>query len=228
VELAEQKPTLANDGKKTLDPRVNSGVYHRFMTLFLFLLFIFTAVFGRMILQYRMTGDYGIRFAGKSSPPVQIAASLLLSASGLLILFYTLGLTVGYLTLSFQPGAVQMAIGYLLYFSGLSIVLVSQHQMGCTWRVGVDLNEETKLITTGLFKYVRNPIYTGLFIGCIGLWCISPSIILILGLLILYISVELFVRKVEEPYLHEQFGSEYEKWHHSTPRYFPRLIKAND
>ena len=194
------------------------------MTLFLFLLFIFTAVFGRMILQYRMTGDYGIRFAGKDSPPVQIVASLLLSASGLLILFYTLGLTIGYLNLSFQPGTTQMVIGYVLYFLGLSTVLISQHQMGSAWRVGVDLDEETKLITTGLFKYMRNPIYTGLFIGCIGLWCISPSIILIVGLLTLYISVELFVRKIEEPYLHEQFGSEYENWFNSTPRYFPRLV----
>lgn len=194
------------------------------MTLFLFLLFLFTAVFGRMVLQYRMTGDYGIRFAGKDSPPVQIAASILLAVSGLVILLYTLGLTVGYLSLSFQPSTIQIVIGYALYFSGLGIVLLSQHQMGSAWRVGVNLDEETQLITSGLFEHVRNPIYTGLFTGCIGLWCISPSTILILGLLTLYISVELFVRKVEEPYLHEQFGSEYEKWFNSTPRYFPKLL----
>lgn len=193
------------------------------MMLFLFLLFIFTAVFGRMILQYRMTGDYGIRFAGKGSPPVQIAASLLLSVSGLIILFCTVGLTVGYLKPTFQPNIIQVTIGYMLYFLGLGTVLVSQHQMGSTWRVGVDPDEETKLITAGLFRHVRNPIYTGLFIGGFGLLLISPSVILLLGLLTLYISVELFVRKVEEPYLRKQFGEEYEKWRDSTPRYLPKL-----
>lgn len=194
------------------------------MTLFLFSLFIFTAVFGRMILQYRMTGDFGIRFAGKGSPPVQIMASLLLVLSGLLILFYAIGVTTGYLKLSFQPSIIQAVLGYILYFVGLGTVLFSQYQMGSTWRVGVDPEEKTELITTGLFRYMRNPIYTGLFIGSSGLWLISPSMVLLLGLLTLYISVELFVRKVEEPYLRKQFRGEYEKWCSSTPRYLPRLM----
>ncbi|MGB0849225.1 MAG: methyltransferase family protein [Thiolinea sp.] len=72
-------------------------------------------------------------------------------------------------------------------------------------------------------KHIRNPIYTGLFVGSIGLLMISPSLILLSGLLVGYAAVELFVRKVEEPYLREQFGPEYE-WFNATPRYFPRLF----
>jgi len=193
------------------------------MTFFLLLVFILTAVFGRMILQYRMTSDYGIRFTGKDSTPVHIAASLLLLVSGLIIVFCTLGLTMGYLKHSFQPSLIQMTIGYILYSLGLITVLVSQYQMGTAWRIGVNADEKTELVTQGVFKQVRNPIYTGLFIGSVGLWLVSPSTLLMFGLLGLYVAVELFVRKVEEPYLLEQFGTEYDEWCRSTPRYLPNF-----
>ena len=193
------------------------------MTLFLFLLFICLCVLGRVFLQYRLTGNHGIRPAGKHSPPLQIAASVLLVLSALLILFYTLGQALGYLHANFEPSYFQRFGGYLLYIVGLVLVLVSQYQMGSAWRIGVDPDEKTELITQGLFKHVRNPIYTGLFVGGIGLFLVSPAFILFIGLLLGYVAVELFVRKVEEPYLHEQFGSEYSSWLHSTPRYFPKL-----
>jgi len=193
------------------------------MTLFLFLLFICLCVLGRVFLQYRLTGNHGIRPAGKDSPPLQIVASVLLVLSALLILFYTLGQVLGYLHANFEPSYFQRFGGYLLYIVGLVLVLVAQYQMGSAWRIGVDPDEKTELITQGLFRHIRNPIYTGLFVGGIGLLLISPSFILFIGLLLGYIAVELFVRKVEEPYLQEQFGSEYSSWLHSTPRYFPKL-----
>ena len=196
------------------------------MTLFLFLLFICFCVLGRIFLQYRLTGNHGIRPAGKNSPPVQIAASVLLVLSALLILFYTLGQALGYLHTNFKPSYFQLFGGYLLYIVGLVLVLVAQYQMGSTWRIGVDPDEKTELITQGLFKHIRNPIYSGLFVGGIGLLLTSPSIMLCIGLLIGYVAVELFVRKIEEPYLLKQFGAEYQLWYRATPRYFPNLRKG--
>ena len=193
------------------------------MTLLMLSLFIISAVFGRMLRQYKMTGDHGIRLASKDSPPVQIVASVMLLLSGLVILYCTLGLAIGFFKLNFVPTLFQILMGVFFYSIGLIIVLISQYQMGSAWRIGVDANEKTALVTDGLFKHVRNPIYTGLFIGSMGLWLVSPSILLMLGLLGLYVAVELFVRKVEEPYLLEQFGVEYNEWYHSTPRYFPNF-----
>ena len=194
------------------------------MTLFLVLLFVCLCVLGRIFLQYRLTGDYGVRPAGKESTPIQIAASLLLMLSALLIFFYVSGQALGYLHANFKPGDFQLFTGYLLYVAGLVLVLVAQHQMGSAWRIGVDPTEKTQLIKTGLFRYIRNPIYTGLFIGGIGLLMTSPSYPLLIGLLLGYIAVELFVRKVEEPYLLEQFGPKYQSWCHATPRYFPKFF----
>ena len=194
------------------------------MTFILFLIFIGTAVLGRMVFQYQLTGNHGIRPAGKASPPLQILASVLLVLSALWTLFYTLGQTLGYWHVALEPSHVQLFIGYLCYAMGLTLVLVAQYQMGSAWRIGVDPNEQTELVTRGLFQHMRNPIYTGLFIGAIGLLLVSPSLVLLVGLLLGYVAVELFVRKVEEPYLQTQFGTAYQAWYKVTPRYFPRLF----
>ena len=193
------------------------------MTLLLFLIFISSAVLGRMFLQYRLTGNHGLRPANKQSPPTQIAAGLLLALSALVIFLYALGQTLGYLSMSFTPKLLQLIAGYLCYILGLITILFAQYQMGSAWRIGVDPDEKTELITHGLFQYVRNPIYTGLFIGGIGFLMTSPSMILLFGLLLGYIAIELFVRKIEEPYLLRQFGTRYQDWLNSTPRYFPGL-----
>ncbi len=193
------------------------------MTLFLFLIFMGSAVLGRMFLQYRLTGNHGLRPAHKHSHPLQIIASLLLALSAVLIFLYALGQTLGYLQVSFVPGFIQLCIGYLFYGAGLIFILIAQQQMGSAWRIGVDPDETTELITHGLFQYVRNPIYTGLFVGGLGFLMLSPAMFLLFGLLLGYIAIELFVRKVEEPYLQRQFGTAYQTWLNTTPRYFPKL-----
>jgi len=193
------------------------------MAFVLFVTFLLLGVVGRIFLQYRKTGNHGVRPATKDSPPVQIAASFLLVVSGLIILGYTLSEALGFVTPFYKVEGALLVCGYLFYLVGLSITLLAQHQMGEAWRIGVDPDEETSLITNGLYHYVRNPIYTGLFLGGIGLLLVSPSIILLIGILAFYVSIELFVKRVEEPYLLDQFGDEFRDWCGSTGRYFPRL-----
>lgn len=193
------------------------------MAFVLFVSFLLLGVFGRIFLQYCKTGNHGVRPATKDSPPVQITASLLLLTSGLIILGYTLSEALGFFEPLYKFEGALLACGYLFYLLGLSVTLLAQHQMGETWRIGVDPNEQTSLVTSGLYRYVRNPIYTGLFLGSIGLLVISPSVILLIGVLTFYISIELFVKKVEEPYLHDQFGDVFRDWCQSTGRYFPTL-----
>jgi protein-S-isoprenylcysteine O-methyltransferase Ste14 len=71
------------------------------------------------------------------------------------------------------PAAVRIA-GWLLLLSGAAVTLVAQRQMGASWRVGID-DRPTDLVTTGLFHYVRNPIFSGLLIFAAGVACLSPA-----------------------------------------------------
>jgi len=189
----------------------------------LFASLLILGVFGRVFLQYRTTGNHGVRPATKNSPPLQKLASFLLVASALIMFIYTLGEVLGFFDALYNTEGSLLVFGYFLYSVGLSITLLAQHQMGTAWRIGVDPTEKTSLITNGLYRYVRNPIYTGLFLGGVGLFLISPSIILLVGMLAFFVSVELFVKRVEEPYLREQFGEVFRSWYQSTGRYFPKL-----
>jgi protein-S-isoprenylcysteine O-methyltransferase Ste14 len=55
-----------------------------------------------------------------------------------------------------MPGVACFALGFWL-------TVRAQLDMGESWRIGVDAGEVTALVTTGVFRNVRNPIFSG--------WC---------------------------------------------------------
>lgn len=65
-------------------------------------------------------------------------------------------------------------IGWCAVALGLVIVVVAQTQMGLSWRLGIDA-EPTPLVTGGLYRFVRHPIYTGVMTALGGFLLISPA-----------------------------------------------------
>jgi len=83
-----------------------------------------------------------------------------------------------------------------------------------------------KLMTRGLYRMIRNPIYLGAVIFLLGFvfWHPASSI---LGMpIIVAISAHLFVILYEEPHLRKAFGSEYEQYCRNVPRWFPEWRKT--
>jgi protein-S-isoprenylcysteine O-methyltransferase Ste14 len=111
--------------------------------------------------------------------------------------------------------------GLLLGICGILITLVSQFQMGDSWRIGVDLAELTPLITHGMYAKSRNPIYFGIFLFWIGLCITFPHILLWTCALICWICIEVIVRKIEEPYLSKVHGDDFIKYVSNTNRFIP-------
>lgn len=111
-------------------------------------------------------------------------------------------------------------IGFLIGLSGLSICLYAQLKMGSSWRVGIDENIKTVLITTGLYKYIRNPTYLGLFLLNLGLWFIWPTWAMFLFNFTFVLFLEVQVR-CEEDYLTSVHGEKYLEYKKTTKRYLP-------
>ncbi|MBI2331386.1 MAG: isoprenylcysteine carboxylmethyltransferase family protein [Chloroflexi bacterium] len=82
-----------------------------------------------------------------------------------------------------------------------------------------------KLIVVGLYHYVRNPIYLGALFVVLGdiLWFGSRMAFLYFLLYIL--GFHLLIVLIEEPILRRTFGSEYEEYCKSVPRWIPRMMK---
>lgn len=80
-----------------------------------------------------------------------------------------------------------------------------------------------EFVAIGAYRYVRNPMYLGAMcvIAGAGLALMSPAVVLLAGLFGLIAHV--FVLVYEEPALEGRFGSNYQNYKSSVPRWLPRL-----
>ena len=80
--------------------------------------------------------------------------------------------------------------------------------------------DKRKLVTTGIYRYIRHPQYSGFIIITLGLlihWATIPLIIMLPILVLLYYKLS----KKEEKLLEEEFGDKYLEYKREVPRFFP-------
>ena len=85
-----------------------------------------------------------------------------------------------------------------------------------------------KVVVTGPYRYVRNPMYLGamLIILGVGLMLRSPSAV---GVAIFFITLaHVFVVAYEEPALRAQFGESYSDYKQSVNRWLPRVPRDSE
>jgi protein-S-isoprenylcysteine O-methyltransferase Ste14 len=115
------------------------------------------------------------------------------------------------------------AAGLIVGLAGLVVVLLAQAAMGSSWRIGVADTERTELIRSGLFRSIRNPIFTGMAAVCAGVALMAPTLVAFLALACLSTAVQIQVRVVEEPYLRRVHGDTYTRYAATTGRFLPGL-----
>ncbi len=113
--------------------------------------------------------------------------------------------------------------GVVIAIAGIAATVYAQLVMGNSWRIGVDDSETTTLVRSGVFGIVRNPIYVGMFAFWLGTTLTTPSVIAIVGYVLLIVSIEVQVRLVEEPYLRKVHGESYREYTGAVGRFAPRI-----
>lgn len=88
----------------------------------------------------------------------------------------------------------------------------------------VPFNPPPKLVDTGPYAHVRNPMTSGVFILLFGIGVLfgSISIIFVSTPLFIFINV-LELKAIEEPELEKRLGKEYLEYKRRVPMYIPRL-----
>jgi protein-S-isoprenylcysteine O-methyltransferase Ste14 len=82
-----------------------------------------------------------------------------------------------------------------------------------------------RLVVVGFYRYVRNPMYTGFFVGWFSLWITfgHANFTALLVAAAMVLTVVVLVRLYEEPTLRRKFGADYEEYCRNVPRWIPRL-----
>jgi protein-S-isoprenylcysteine O-methyltransferase Ste14 len=192
------------------------------VALVTYVAFIAVALGLRIWIHYQRTGDHGLRIlSGGRGPAFWLPGALLITGvllAGVAPVAQVLGLVEPYPPVN--APAFHWA-GLLLGLCGIAVTLVSQQQMGNSWRVGVDAHETTGLITVGLFSIVRNPIFTGMALAVLGLLMMSPNFLAVVSLVSLLVAIEMQVRWIEEPYLTRVHGARYLSYARAVGRFLP-------
>ena len=113
--------------------------------------------------------------------------------------------------------------GVVLVGLGIAITIGSQVAMGRSWRADVDPDARTELVTSGPFRLVRNPVFTGSAITVVGLAFVVPNVVSLLMLVAFLTGLEIQVRLVEEPYLLRVHGDAYRAYAARTGRFVPAI-----
>lgn len=185
--------------------------------------FLILAVVGRIAMQYRFAGDHGIRMSKRQSSALLIFVQTLLAFSVVGIFVITCLQVADFIRPQIDLGAAGNLVGLAVGLVGITTTVVAQYQMGASWRIGVEESESTELVTHGLYAHVRNPIYSGMMTFGLGLLILIPHLYMAPILAAGYLSIELHVRRVEEPYLRRHHGTAYATYFDRTGRYLPKF-----
>jgi protein-S-isoprenylcysteine O-methyltransferase Ste14 len=190
------------------------------VALALYLAFVAVAFGWRSWVQYRRTGDAGFRGFSRNATPLERAAGVLFVAGAAACLLAPLADVLGWLPAN-PATPVARRLGLALMVGGFAVTVAAQLQMGDSWRIGVDPGERTGLVDGGLFARVRNPIFSGMLLGSLGLVLAVPGALSIAGFMTLVIAIEMQVRRIEEPYLLQSHGETYRAYARRVGRFVP-------
>jgi protein-S-isoprenylcysteine O-methyltransferase Ste14 len=113
-------------------------------------------------------------------------------------------------------GVICLAVGLWLFYR-------SHVDLGTNWSITLQVREHHQLITQGVYKSIRHPMYSALFLYSLGQvlvlpnWIAGPSYLITLGILFV------FRIRDEERMMLEEFGDEYATYMAKTKRLVPGI-----
>ncbi len=138
------------------------------------------------------------------------------------LMWLTADITIGW-DLAGPLNPLVMLIGITVLFTGILLMVA-------TIRMFSNVGEGTlapwaptqKLVVVGIYRYMRNPMITGVLLGLLGESIILSNYAVFLWLLFFFIWNHIYFIKSEEPGLLKRFGTEYVEYFENVPRWLPR------
>lgn len=110
---------------------------------------------------------------------------------------------------------ISMLLGYALAFTGIGIFIQG-------WRQVHKARGQDRLVTDGLYAFVRHPQYTGLFIALFGEGVVHWPTLFSVGLFPVVVLVYTWLARREEKQVLARFGQAYRDYQRRVPMFIPR------
>lgn len=146
--------------------------------------------------------------------PIYVISCLILTIIALILNCYKIIPVLKFLDLfMIILGILCITIGVILW---LSAVLVTQ----------IDRKiKEGKLITTGIYSIVRNPIYSAFLFIFTGIIFLVNNIYLLVLPITFWIYLTILLKLTEEKWLEDKFTDEYNRYSKNVNRVIPNIFK---
>ena len=113
-------------------------------------------------------------------------------------------------------------VGAALLAAGLALAVWARVNLGRNWGMPMSRKAEPELVTTGPYRVVRHPIYSGLLLAMIGTSLLRSLVGL--ALVVAVGAFFVFSARVEERNLTETFPSTYPDYMSGTKMLIPFLL----
>lgn len=128
---------------------------------------------------------------------------------------------LGFTVFVFENTTIQI-LGFILVILGCMKAIVGRHILGNNWAGSYEyqIKKDHKLIINGIYKYIRHPIYGGMWIAVTGAFIVARTYLFIPIFLLLIIFMTYLARR-EEKLLSEHFGEKYTEYIMRTKMLIP-------
>ena len=123
-----------------------------------------------------------------------------------------------------------VAEGPTLWLGVCLLALATVLYLRCVWDFAVSgggtpapIDAPKRLVTNGVYRYSRNPIYVAVLIAVAGWTSLFQAPVLLIYGVALFALYAVIIQRHEEPHLAREFGEEFTAYKASTGRWLPRL-----
>jgi len=122
--------------------------------------------------------------------------------------------------------AIRIAVGAVLLFGGLFLQAAAMIGLGASWRIGIEEGARPGLVTDGLYRFTRNPIFLALIAVLAGYTLLLPTLLSALILAAACVAIRQQIAE-EESYLVRTYGEPYREYARRVGRLLPGIGKLD-
>jgi protein-S-isoprenylcysteine O-methyltransferase Ste14 len=118
----------------------------------------------------------------------------------------------------------QIVAGGLTFLASLVLFRQTHAALGRNWSVTLEVRENHALITDGIYRYVRHPMYSAFWLWAIAQAFLLPNWVAGFSGIAGFGTLYLFRVRREEQMMLDAFGSRYAEYAERTGRILPKLL----